>query len=273
MKFFAPLFIVAFATVVYSKRWRQFGGRECCSCTEPGAPNNDWTVTKRERPRPGGGGGEGGPEGAPGGDGGLEEAAGKGGGGGGHGSGEAGGGGGGQGGYDLRDGVISGAEPNDFQGRFTNAMRKLQRQVLRRHNYWRRKHGVPPLQHNEQMCRYAQAYAYRLAQIGTMRHRSRNKKYGENLFVAWSSGDHRVHGKTVVDSWYDEIKMYKWSNRYQPGTGHFTQVVWKKSRYLGSGIARGRDNKIFVVSNYDPPGNLHGAFRTNVPRPQGGGDD
>lgn len=105
-----------------------------------------------------------------------------------------------------------------------------------------------------------------------MKHRTR-KKYGENLFVAWSSGDHHVEGKTVVDAWYDEIKMYRWSNNFQKGTGHFTQVIWKKSRLLGSGIARGPGNKIFVVSNYDPPGNLQGAFRKNVPRPQGGGDE
>ncbi|XP_077545270.1 uncharacterized protein LOC144158322 [Haemaphysalis longicornis] len=182
-------------------------------------------------------------------------------------------GGGGEGGsgrkddYMLRRGVIRGDEPDDFNGEFTPAMRRLQRQVLRRHNKWRQLHGVPPLKHSEKLCRYAQAYAFRLAQKGVMEHRKR-RKYGENLYYEWNTKpDFHVHGKAAVDAWYDEIKLHKWRNYFQKASGHFTQVVWKGSRYLGSGIAK-HNGKIFIVSNYDPQGNIQGRFWKNVPRPQ-----
>lgn len=128
-------------------------------------------------------------------------------------------------------------------------------------------HGVPPLKHSEKLCRYAQAYAYRLAKKGRMKHRTKGN-YGENLFMSMSvRKNHHVHGKIVVDAWYDEIKMHKWKNEFQHETGHFTQVIWKGSKYLGSGIAK-LGEKIFVVSNYDPPGNVLGTFLENVLKPQ-----
>ncbi|KAH9384548.1 hypothetical protein HPB48_026556 [Haemaphysalis longicornis] len=84
-------------------------------------------------------------------------------------------------------------------------------------------------------------------------------------------GGKRRRGNIVVDAWYDEIKMHKWKE-FQHETGHFTQVIWKGSKYVGSGIAKlGR--KIFVVSNYDPPGNVLGTFAENVLKPQEDDDD
>lgn len=49
---------------------------------------------------------------------------------------------------------------------------------------------------------------------------------------------------------------------------HF-QVIWRDSRELGVGMARNRSGQIFVVANYDPPGNFIGSFAENVP-PIGG---
>lgn len=257
MRLLAPLLIVILATVVYSKKWREYAYRDCCSCKGREADKDKWLERRKEHKKPEGGR--------------SEEEGGGGGKGGGGGSAEAGGGGK-EDGYELWDGVIRGDEPKDFRGKFTKAMRKLQRQVLKRHNKWRRKHGVPPLEQDEQLCRYAQAYAYRLAQTGVMKHRTR-KQYGENLFVA--AGDianFQITGKLVVDAWYNEIKLYHWGNRHQKGTGHFTQVVWKKSRLLGTGIAT-HGNKVFVVCNYDPRGNMNGAFWENVPKVPGEEDD
>lgn len=47
--------------------------------------------------------------------------------------------------------------------------------------------------------------------------------------------------------------------------GHFTQVVWKESTQLGVGVAT-QGNKVFVVGQYRPPGNMNTAesFRENV---------
>ena len=50
-------------------------------------------------------------------------------------------------------------------------------------------------------------------------------------------------------------------------TGHFTQVVWKKSKELGIGKATATHNGIpctYVVGRYRPPGNYEGKFDDNV---------
>jgi hypothetical protein len=51
-------------------------------------------------------------------------------------------------------------------------------------------------------------------------------------------------------------------------TGHFTQVVWKSSKSISVGVAKGRGGTTFVVVNYYPPGNYKGQFSANVPRPR-----
>lgn len=70
-----------------------------------------------------------------------------------------------------------------------------------------------------------------------------------------------------VDSWYSEIKNHNFgSDSFNYNTGHFTQVVWRGSKELGTGIARSSQGNIYVVSNYSPAGNVQGAFLKNVPR-------
>lgn len=71
-----------------------------------------------------------------------------------------------------------------------------------------------------------------------MQHRS-NNRYGENIYACF--GKTGVTGAEVVQSWYSEIKDYRFgeSNPRNFGqVGHFTQVVWKNSKHLGVGIAK-----------------------------------
>lgn len=49
-------------------------------------------------------------------------------------------------------------------------------------------------------------------------------------------------------------------------------MIWRDSRELGVGMAKNRSGQIFVVANYDPPGNFIGSFAENVP-PIGGFDE
>jgi hypothetical protein len=51
-------------------------------------------------------------------------------------------------------------------------------------------------------------------------------------------------------------------------SGHFSQMVWKNSTELGIGRARDQNGKVFIVANYNPPGNYIGQFAENVPRPR-----
>ena len=49
-------------------------------------------------------------------------------------------------------------------------------------------------------------------------------------------------------------------------TGHFTQVVWKKTESLGIAKAKSpKSGKIIVVANYEPAGNWIGQYKDNVP--------
>ena len=65
--------------------------------------------------------------------------------------------------------------------------------------------------------------------------------------------------------WYDEIKDYDFNKAsFIPGTGHFTQVVWKNSREVGFGVAQASDGSFYAVANYFPAGNWSGEFRENV---------
>ncbi|KAH6943230.1 hypothetical protein HPB50_017956 [Hyalomma asiaticum] len=164
------------------------------------------------------------------------------------------------------------SEPLDFEGEFTPAMRKLQRQVLRHHNRYRRLHGVHTLKEDEKLNRYAQAWALVLAKRGRMEHRKK-PLHGENLYMRWSSNmESPITGRMPVESWYNEIDMYDFNHPgFKSGTGHFTQVVWKNSRRLGTGVARDRKGTFFVVSVYEPRGNIRGQFGDQVTRPISGG--
>ena len=69
----------------------------------------------------------------------------------------------------------------------------------------------------------------------------------------------------MTESWYQEIQKYDFSNRrnYQPGTGHFTQIVWKNSEEVGFGRAQGTSMN-FAVAMYYPAGNYLGEYETNI---------
>ena len=66
---------------------------------------------------------------------------------------------------------------------------------------------------------------------------SSGTKYGENLY--YCSGFAKVTGDMAVKSWYDEIEMYDFAkSEFTPGTGHFTQLIWKATKELGVGYAK-----------------------------------
>lgn len=144
-------------------------------------------------------------------------------------------------------------------------------ECLKAHNEYRSKHGVLPLKMNKRLCRYAEEWAKVIAARGVLVHRS-NSQYGENIFCSWSSPNANVviTGREPVENWYSEEPTHVYGK--EPATlktGHFTQVVWRDSRELGVGVARNRSGQVFVVANYDPPGNYIGSFAKNVAPPGG----
>lgn len=136
-------------------------------------------------------------------------------------------------------------------------------EIKNAHNRLRARHSAQTLVLNPALSQYAQEWANNLAARNTMQHRS-NNRYGENLYACF--GKTNVSGEEAVKAWYDEIKHYKFGQS-NPGNfsqvGHFTQLVWKESRELGVGMAR-NGNNVYIVCNYDPPGNFMGNYASNV---------
>ncbi|MBP7901380.1 MAG: hypothetical protein KA015_01045 [Spirochaetes bacterium] len=140
--------------------------------------------------------------------------------------------------------------------------------VLLRHNFYRKKHSAPDLQWSNEIEKYAQQWADKLASENKMYHRQPNK-YGENIY--WISGGDS-NGQDAVDAWYSEIKQYNFNKPgFSMATGHFTQLVWKGSTLIGCGKAKSKNGGIYVVCNYSAPGNYSGKFKENV-LPAGGGN-
>ena len=71
-----------------------------------------------------------------------------------------------------------------------------------------------------QLCSYAKDWAEKLAKTDSFEHRQ-NQELGENLFCSWSSNPKaKCPGNKPVDSWYSEIKTYKFgSEPTSMGTG------------------------------------------------------
>lgn len=141
----------------------------------------------------------------------------------------------------------------------------FRQEALSKHNILRKRHGSPALTEDSKLTNLAQDWAEQLARTGKMQHRP-NSQYGENIYYGWSSRPgFDVNGEAPVQAWYDEVKDYNYNNPGFSGrTGHFTQVVWKSSTQLGCGKAKSSDGKVFVVCNYNPPGNYQGQFPQNV---------
>lgn len=76
-------------------------------------------------------------------------------------------------------------------------------------------------------------------------------------------------GQELAAYWYGTSKRY---NFFKPpellhtnvNAGHFTQMVWVKTKYFGIGKAVSSIGKIFIVAYYYPAGNVAGEFHENV---------
>ncbi|MCQ2820108.1 MAG: CAP domain-containing protein [archaeon] len=134
---------------------------------------------------------------------------------------------------------------------------------IEEHNRLRAQHGVPPLEEDPEITKIAQKYAEYMAANDDFNHSGNNyngDSLGENIYFATY-----MKPEQMVDAWYNEIDDYDFNN---PGgnfsqTGHFTQVVWKGSKYAGFGVAKGRDG-YYGVGNYYPAGNFIGRYPQNV---------
>ena len=133
--------------------------------------------------------------------------------------------------------------------------------MLNGHNFYRRKHHVPMMKLNMNLINGAQIWANTMKARNSMFHSTSAQRggAGENLYAAWGMP---VNNNKGVVAWYSEIKDYNFGRPgFSGATGHFTQVVWAKSVWLGCGW-----NGPFVCCRYYPAGNMMGQFGSMVKR-------
>ncbi|MBN1606926.1 MAG: hypothetical protein JW940_09860 [Polyangiaceae bacterium] len=94
---------------------------------------------------------------------------------------------------------------------------------------------------------------------------------GENLYASSQNtfGGSMIEG--AITGWVGEQAGYTYTNQYVPAAGHYTQVVWATTRYVGCGVAEcpaitgltgpfWDDGGVVVVCDYFPGGNYSGQY-------------
>merc|ERR1712166_1126462 len=133
-------------------------------------------------------------------------------------------------------------------------------EIIDAHNALRALHECPPLEWSDDCAKDAQTAADNCATKGEMYHNTHDDQ-GQNIF--WSSNPLEL--AAAVQAWYDELTNpgYDYSDpENSPGTGHFTQVIWKGTTHVGFG--RSSDGN-YICCNYTPAGNCLGQYDENVP--------
>ncbi|CAL1294823.1 unnamed protein product, partial [Larinioides sclopetarius] len=139
-----------------------------------------------------------------------------------------------------------------------------------RYHQYERKKSVFNDAYVEQICAVSQEWANRISAEDHFHH-SNHQQYGENLFVIYMSNNSLpvLTAQQVVESWYSEHVFYPFDGYITRDiiskAGHFTQVIWSNSRELGIGKAVSKNNRLYIVANYYPAGNILRKFTENVP--------
>lgn len=133
-------------------------------------------------------------------------------------------------------------------------------------NAYRAKHQAPPMVWDANIASVSQQWSYHLLSGGLFQH-SDNAAYGENLAQLQGFGtDITVLIKKAIDLWYNEVEFYDFTKSdFSSSTGHFTCLVWVSSTSFGIGLSIDMTtNKVDIVMNTSPVGNIIGLFQQNI---------
>jgi pathogenesis-related protein 1 len=127
-------------------------------------------------------------------------------------------------------------------------------EMLQAHNSIRRGLGLPGLAWSDRLAARAQEWAETLLAKNQFLH-SPKPLYGENLFEMTGA---QASPTQVVLEWASESRNYDYRSNGCRGTcGHYTQIIWRDTREVGCGVARGARREVWVCE-YNPPGNWVG---------------
>ena len=99
--------------------------------------------------------------------------------------------------------------------------RKFIAEALAAHNEFRRKHDAPPVEHNSELSKMAEAWAINIASrkvVENSKSLYNGEKLGENVAMWLRSGASHYDGYEATKEWYDEIEKYKFDKGgFMPG--------------------------------------------------------
>ncbi len=135
--------------------------------------------------------------------------------------------------------------------------------VVAEHNRVRSEAGVlTTMAWDNGLASYAQDWANHLASMDSgLEHRAFRADYpvGENIALSW--GRPSYSGTDAVRQWEEEESLYHGeaidATNYLT-FGHYTQMIWDRTRWVGCGRAVSRSGKVYVVCNYYVAGNVRG---------------
>ena len=134
------------------------------------------------------------------------------------------------------------------------ASASLQSDMLRVHNAARATKGLAPLKWDAAIAKTAQTHA----KSGPYMVHKVPKNCGQNL-AAGSSWAYDA--PALFQLWMNEAQYYSCGTKIDYTNfqqfGHYTQVMWSATKYVGCGLAVRGDNN-FLVCNYRAPGNVVG---------------
>jgi glioma pathogenesis-related protein 2 len=137
--------------------------------------------------------------------------------------------------------------------------------ALDRHNILRRKHNVPELKLNQELCKLAQSTAEFIVKKDDYDHSAaefNGTRLGENMAIMIGQ---ELTAEVMTDIWYDEKNNYDFKKpQYSENTGYFTQLIWKSSQEVGFGVAKGEGDKWIGIAYYYPPGNMVNEYEKNL---------
>ncbi|KAI8948386.1 CAP domain-containing protein [Xylaria longipes] len=165
----------------------------------------------------------------------------------------------------------------------------MQSAALYHHNIHRSNHSSPAVSWNDEIAGYAGNTAATCVFAHDMT--QGNGGYGQNIAL-WgvSSGAEKLGAAGAVkmattNMWYDGEFNNFLPSYYGQATpdmgnfeswGHLSQLVWAASTTVGcavqfcpKGTAYDNLDAWFTVCNYSPPGNVGGAYATNINQPKG----
>lgn len=143
---------------------------------------------------------------------------------------------------------------------------KYSLEILEQINKYRKKHNANPLNINDDISKISQKHSDKIARenfIELSFNKYNNKELGEMIF----SFNMNNHPENIISSFYEKESIKYNYNNINQKPSNFTQMLWKNSKYVGIGCSKTKDNTIYTVINFYPPGNISNEYKTNVSPP------